>query len=225
MRIQIDSSAERTKLFKYMFGIEISIYNSIHIEKAFERLEPYYLNEPWDRINVYLDDEATTDYDLSEQLNSEEPLYMYHVKVDTRCSDFAQILDTLKTSPNYVDCYQCCDVDSHYAIIRFKVSVIRRISTLLDSKYSQLYKPEELTNIKKKQDIVRRYAKINANNEVLFNEAMQVLTKDENAFNAICEKFNITDEKTKSIMKNNEYDSKYNLSLETINSRTLCKSQ
>lgn len=222
MRIKIGEIPEQTKTYKYMFGIELTLYNLTNIEKAFERLEPFYLNEPWDRINVYLDDVATKDYNLEDQLNSETPLYMYHIKVDTRATDFEQIIHTLKSSPNYIDCYQCGSVDCNYAIIRFKVSITRRMELLLNSKYSQLYKPDEIKNIKKNQYIVMRYGKQLPNGDKVFTEPFQVLTKDEEAFKILAEKYNITDDKTLSIMKNNEFDSKINLSNEIIDSRTLC---
>lgn len=223
MRIKITGDSVQTKTYKYMFGIELSLYNMSNIEKAFERLEPYYLNEPWDRINVYLDDSATSDYSLEEQKDSEQPFYIYHVKVDTRVVDFDQILDIIKTSTNYIDCYQCGDADCNYAIIRFKVSINRRIAQLLESKYSQMYKAEELQNIKRNQYISTRYTKEIKNGERILSEPILVLSKDEIALNSICERLNITDDTTISIMKKNEYDSKINLSNEIINSKELCK--
>lgn len=223
MRIKIGNgpNSEHTKLFKYMFGIELSLYYMSNIEKAFERLEPYYLNEVWDKLNVYLDDEATNDYSLEEQKDAEQPVYLYHIKVDTRVNDFHEILDILKTSSNYVDCYQCCNVDSHYAIVRFKVSIVNRVKLLLESKYSQMYKPEELKNIKKNQYIASRYGK-DKNGERTFTEPIHVLAKDEEAFLELCEKYK-PDDKTMTVMRQNEYDSKINLSKEIINSNTLCQ--
>lgn len=222
MRIKIDNAPTVTKTYKYMFGIELSLYNMTNVEKAFERLEPYYINELWDKINVYLDDKATTDYNLEEQLSSDQPTYIYHIKVDTRVPEFASTLDIIKTSSNYVDCYQCKDADCHNAIIRLKVNVPRRIKHLLNSKYSMMYKKEELESIKKNHYIINRYSKLDKNNEYKFNEPILVLTRDEEALNTICDKLGITDEKTISIMKENEYDSKFNLNNEIINSKELC---
>jgi hypothetical protein len=224
MRIKIGNNSNQTKTFKYLFGIELSIYNMSSIEKAFERLEPYYLNEPWDKLNVYLDDKATSDYNLEEQKDAEQPEYIYHIKVDTRVEGFAEILDMIKTSTNFIDCYQCGDIDCHSAIIRFKVSIIKRVKSFLNSKYSEMYKPEELTNIKKNQYIKTRYTyQDKVSNERVFTEPILVLAKDELALNAICERLGLTDDKTISIMKQNEFDSKLNLDNEIIDSRLLCQ--
>lgn len=221
MRIKIDNDSSITKTYKYMFGIELSLYTMTNVEKAFERLNPYFLNETWDKINVYLDDLNSLDYSLEEQKNSDQPTYVYHIKVDTRNPEFSNILDIIKTSSSYIDCYQCKDVDCNYAIIRYKINVNRRIEHLLNSKYSSMYTKEELESIKTNQYVKNRYGKLE-NNEFKFSEPIMVLCRDEEALNNICDKLGITDEKTISIMKQNEYDSKINLNNEIINSKELC---
>lgn len=220
MRININNNPNHTKTMKYLFGIELSMYNKKEVESAFENLNPYYLNEPWDQINVYLDDEATTDYDLKEQINSESPTFIYHVKVDTTHPDFEKYISTLKSSVNFIDCYQCGDVDCKYAIIRFKVSVNKRVKTMLESKYSEMYRKEELDNIKKNKYIQLRY-KDHETKDI--SEPIKILAKDEECFKYICEKLKLTDEKTIAIMKQNEYDSKLKIENEIINSKLLCQ--
>jgi hypothetical protein len=218
MRIKIDNTPTTTKVFKYMFGIEISLYAVTNVEKAFERLNPYFLNEKWDPINVYLDDIDSSDYSLEEQISSDQPVYIYHIKADIRNPDFSNILDIIKTSSNYVDCYQCKDTESNYAIIRYKVNVNRRIEHLLNSKYSQMYNETELGYIKNNQYIKVRYSK---NDSSLFNPLM-VLAKDDEALSAICEHIGITDDDLIATIKKNEYDSKFNLSNEIISSKEVC---
>jgi len=219
MRVKIDNDPTLTKTFKYMFGIELSLYTMTNIEKAFEKLNPYFLNEKWDKMNVYLDDVQTKDYSLEEQADSEQPVYIYHIKVDTRNSDFNNILDVIKTSSSYIDCYQCKDVDCNYAIIRYKVNVNRRIPHLLNSKYSLMYNKQEIESIKSNQYIKTRYVKSEGTG---FATPILVLSRDDEAFNDICDRLGITDDETMSIMKQNEYDSKINLSKEIINSKELC---
>ena len=80
---------------------------------------------------------------------------------------------------------------------------------------------KELKNIKKNQYIASRYGK-DKNGERTFTEPIHVLAKDEEAFLELCEKYK-PDDKTMTVMRQNEYDSKINLSKEIINSNTLCQ--
>jgi hypothetical protein len=221
MRISISENSNVTKTFKYLFGIELSIYNTVAVEEAFENLYPSYHTDNWEPFDVYLDDEATSDYCLKEELKSENPLFIYHIKVDTTAKDFEKNLNVIKGSSNYIDCYQCKNKDSKYAIIRYKISVKHRVLNMVDSNYSKMYNKKELNNIKINQYIKNRYTFLNNDNEQEFNEPFLVLEKSEEILHKLCKRLGITDRKTIKIMKTNEYDSKFNFQTEIINSNLL----
>lgn len=221
MRISISEKTKVTKTFKYLFGIELSIYNMPTIEKAFEELYPYYKNDDWEAFDVYLDDHACSDYSLEEELKSDNPQFIYFIKMDKNAKDFQKNLDIIKTSSRYIDCYQAKDANSKYCIVRYKVAVKKRVFDLINSQYSKMYNKKELQNIKDNGYIQTRYGTFNNQYEREFDEPILVLDKNETVLEKICTRLGVTDSTTISIMKQNEYDSKFNLKNETINSKEL----
>jgi hypothetical protein len=160
---------------------------------------------------------------IKEQETSDYPNYIYHIKVDTRNPNFEECLNVIKTSSNYIDCYQCSSVDCNYAIIRMRMSVVKRVKHLLNSEYSKMYNKTELDTVKKNQYINARYTVINfETNEKTFADSILVLQKDEKALQSLCDKLKIVDEKTIKIMKQNELDSKIKLENEMTNSKLYC---
>lgn len=205
-----------TKLARYMFFIEIALYYGIPQEQAFENLQPR-MGETFDPIQVYLTDTSGTDYDLKKDKTP-----MYHVLIDTRCPRFTKSLEDIKESYWYVDCYQCQDVDSNKAIIRLNVSIKKRIKLLMKSKYSEMYKADELQKVfNMKESLIKRYSHIDVNGDLQLSDSIHVLLKSKNMYEKLIEVYGIKDEKTKNIMKNNEFDSKFILEKEIIDGNNI----
>jgi len=212
-----------TKLAKYMFFIEISIYERNIIEQAFEDLQPR-IGETFDPINVYIADTNSKDYDLQENLDNDQDdqIFMYHVLVDTTNPRFKESLDTLKTAYSFVDCYQCQNSKSDKAIIRQKVVVKRRVVQLLESRYSEMYAEREYKTILNNVDVTKRFTIWDKETKKdVLDKSLHVLMKSQELFDKMVNDLGLTDDDTREILSGNEFDTKYDLKKETINSKEL----
>lgn len=217
MTINTDiSNPNLTKLAKYMFFIESGLYHPIAVQGAIQKLEPT-LNETFDHINVYIQDENNKDYSIQEQLTKEEPTFLYYITCNTLNPRFKAQLRILKNSDRFVDCYQYGDINSGMAVIRFKVFIKSRIVKLLESKYSEMYAVQEYQSIMHSMCIQRVFSKFDyTTNQLEFDRCMHVLLRTEDHFNKIVDELGLTDDLTIEALRTNEFDGKYSIEKETL---------
>ncbi len=217
MTINTDiSSTKLTKISKYMFFIEMSLYFPLTVQEAFQKLEPN-LKEDFNSLNVYIDDENVKDYSIHEELKSDKPSFVYFIKCDTRNPRFKTQLEIIKNYSGFVDCYQYYNSQSDVAIIRCKISVKHRMMKLVDSKYSEMYSEQEYHSIGKNSSIQNIYSRYNySTNKQEFDRSFHVLLHSEELLNKLVSDLNLTDSKTIETLSNNEFDGKYSIMNETI---------
>lgn len=206
-----------TKLAKYMFFIEHCLYFPKNIFEAFQKLEKTTI-EDFDPINVYIDDENSTDYSINEQLESDEPDYIYHIVVDTRNPRFAAQLNELKKSEKFVDCYQYKDTTSNKAVIRYKVSIKSRLEKLISSEYSKMFDEQEYGSLLlRNKPLVRMYTHYSFDNQRdELDSSLHVIMHTEEMLHRLIDQYNITSNETIAIMSSNEFASKYSIDKETL---------
>ena len=200
-----------------MFFIELSLYMNLSTQEAFQKLEPN-LKEKFECLNVFIDDENSNDYSIEEQLQSDNPSFLYFIKCDTSNPRFKTQLDIIKENEGFVDCYQYYDSLSNTAIIRFKVSIKSRMQKMVTSKYSEMYSEREYHTISKNQAVQGIYSRYNyATNKQEFDRSFHVLLHSEELLNKLVSDLNLTDTRTIETLANNEFDGKYKIINETLN--------
>ena len=215
------SDPNLTRLAKYMFFIEISVYFLTVDEQAVEDLQPR-LGENFDQLNVFINDDNSVDYNIRNNMGDESELtYLYHILADTRNPRFEESLDVLRRHNKYVDCYQCGDINSNKAIIRMKPFVKTRMQHLINSEYSKMYKDNEFANMMKNVALQVRYSVWTEDNETIIHNSLQILMRTQDALDDLVERLGITDDKTIALMASRELDGKYNIDAESINSLNL----
>lgn len=210
------SNPELTKFAKYMFFIEMGMYFPLTIQEAFQKLEPG-LDETFKPLNVYIQDDNRKDYSILEQLESDNPSFIYHITCATNNPRFRAQLAIIQTYPNFVDCYQYENSTSNTAVIRCRLFVKSRMKKLVESKYSEMYAPQEYNSILNNASIAAIYAKFNyETKENEFNRAFHVLLRTDKFFNEMVDQLGLTDSKTIEALRTNEFDSKYSIEKETL---------
>lgn len=217
MTINTDiSNPNLTRLGKYMFFIEMGMYFPLRIQEAFQKLEPT-LSEDFEPVNVYIQDSNNSDYSIEEQLNSEEPSFIYFIRCSTSNPRFKAQLEVLKGYEGFIDCYAFKSRISDTAIIRCKVFIKNRIKKLVESKYSEMYAPREYQLITSNKTIQALYTKFNyKTNEPDFDKSLHVLIRSERYLDDLIDSLGLTDSKTIEMLSNNEFDSKYSIEQETL---------
>ena len=214
-----------TRLAKYMFFIEISIYYLTIDEEAVENLQPR-LGESFAPINIFIQDTAKSDYNVREELekasnpSNELPIsFLYNILVDTRNPRHEESLAQLRTNSYFVDCYQCANADSNKAIIRMRVTVKDRMKHLLRGEYSKMYKENEFDALLRNRALHERYRVWTKEGKDEIHKSLQVLMKTQEALDALVERLGITDESIIDLMASRELDEMYNIEKESINSQ------
>ena len=217
MTINTDiSNPNLTRLAKYMFFIEMGMYFPLKIQDAFQKLEPT-LSEDFNPVNIYIQDENVKDYSITEQLESDEPSYVYFILCDTRNPRFKTQLEIIRGFASFVDCYAFKSSISGLAVIRLKVFIKNRINKLFESKYSEMYAVQEYHSLTSSKSIQGLYQKFNYDTkENEFDKSMHVLLRTEKYLDKMIDELGITDSRTIDILSNNEFDSKYSIEQETL---------
>lgn len=210
------SNPNLTKFAKYMFFIEMGMYIPLKVQEAFQKLEPG-LDETFNPLNVYIQDDNNKDYLITEQMESDNPFFLYYITCDTRNPRFKSQLNIIKTYSNYVNCYQYKDDQSNMAVIRCKVFVKSRVSKMINSKYSEMYAPQEYQSILNCQSIQALYSKYNyESKEYEYDRSFHVLLRTEKFLQKMIDELGLTDSKTIEALSKNEFDSKYSIEKETL---------
>jgi hypothetical protein len=217
MTINTDiSNPNLTKFAKYMFYIEQGMYFPLALQEAFQKLEPT-LSETFDSINVYVDDENSKDYSIKEELESDNPFYLYFIYCDTRNPRFKTQLNAIKKYDGFIDCYQYENKKSNKAIIRYKVFIKNRMHKMIDSKYSEMYQEQEYTSISNNKTIQSIYSHYSyVNSTTIFDKSFHVLLRSDEYLEQLIDELKLTDTKTIEILSESEFDSKYSIDNETI---------
>jgi Trp operon repressor len=208
-----------------MFFIEISIYYAVLDEQAVEDLQPR-LGESFAPINVFIQDNGRTDYNVRDvlekatnQSNTEPVVFLYNILVDTRNPRYEESISQLRTKEGFVDCYQCGNVDSNKAILRMKVVVKDRMKHLLKGEYSKMYKENEFDALLRNRALHERYRVWTKEGKDEIHKSLQVLMKTQEALDALVERLGITDSSIIDLMASRELDEMYNVEKESINSQ------
>lgn len=205
-----------TKVAKYMFFIEQSLYFPLPLQEAFQKLEPS-LSETFNPVNVFVSDENSRDYNIDEQIKSGNPSFIYFITCDTRNPRFGKMLSEIKKFEGFIDCYQYDNINSDIAVIRYKVYIKDRMIKLLTSKYSEMYKRQEYSTIVNNKTIQAIYTRFNYDTKKPeFLKPIHVLVHSEEGLQQIIDELNITDPEIIKIMTKNELDSKYSIEQETL---------
>jgi hypothetical protein len=217
MTINTDiKNAELTKFAKYIFFIEQALFFPLPVQEAMQKLEPT-LSETFKPMNVFIDDDNISDYNIKEEMDKNNPQFIFFITCDTRNPRFKYQLNVLRDHKRFVDCYQYQDIHSNTAVIRFKVTVKQRVIKMIESNYSEMYQAQERPAVVNNMTVQRLYSKYNPKTkENEFDDAIHILLRSSEMFERLVNKFELTDTDTIEALKEQEFDSKYRIEQETL---------
>lgn len=202
---------QKTKTYLYLFKVFKTAYLSSKQRSAINKLHRR-ARENVDDLNVYLLDKNYPNAKIDDRI-------MY-VMVDTRNPRFEAAMHIIKDCSYFKGVYQAYNINSHKAILRFLHPVTRQWDTLLDSKYSKIYRRDDgsvfLIN---DNDIVRSEYLVAdpTTGEYKFSKEWHVMMRTQSYFekNILPLTENLPKNEVEEI-KNREYDDMLNLSKEII---------
>jgi hypothetical protein len=189
----------KTKTYKYLYKMMKALYYRGACGKSLYRLDTS--TKKYDGMNVYLDDTTIPD--------SNESSALLFFKVDMNHTRFKSCISYIIECDDYVAHYvDRQDYTKCVVILKLPSFFYRAKLRLLESKYSEMFS----NNINELQNPIVAIEYSN------YEKEYSVMTKDEKYFNThiLSLVSNLPEEEIEKI-KQNEYDSRINKSIEVLN--------
>ena len=138
-----------TRLALYMFFPELHVYYDSVVSNAYKLLFTDR-DSGLEPTQVYMDDEATKDYDYKTA-----DRFMYHVVVDKSNPHLMSCLSVIEQCPFYIDHY--ITASTKYCVIRTKAIRTKSIRHMLNSEYSMMWADAELDSLLDNKAIMDLY--------------------------------------------------------------------